>query len=118
MNFSIETVDIGITYPLKICSDFLAESLVIQKLQGSKLTDKRLPKILGDLLRVKNREKCAIIPFLKCSKILDRQATNFTANAPKILDLKSSPEQYIFQKLTLGAPVRRIKSTKSTKFIK
>ena len=29
MNFSIETVD---TYPLKICSDFLAESLVIQKL--------------------------------------------------------------------------------------
>ena len=55
MNFSIETVDISITYPLKICSDFLAESLVIQKLQGSKLTDKRLPKILGDLLRVKNR---------------------------------------------------------------
>ena len=42
-----------------ICSDFLAESLVIRKLQRSKLTfskisakKKRLPKILGDLFRV------------------------------------------------------------------
>ena len=34
-----------------------------------------------------------------------RQARNFTTNVPKILDLKSSSEQYrIFRKLTLGAP--------------
>ena len=31
-----------------------------------------------------------------------RQKRNFTTNVPKILDLKSSSEQ--FQKLTLGAP--------------
>ena len=34
-----------------------------------------------------------------------RQARNFTENDPKILDLKSSSEQIIFRKLTLGAPV-------------
>ena len=34
-----------------------------------------------------------------------RQARNFTANVPKILDLKSSSEQIIFPKLSLGAPV-------------
>ena len=33
-----------------------------------------------------------------------RQARNFTENDPKILDLKSSSEQIIFQKLSLGAP--------------
>ena len=33
-----------------------------------------------------------------------RQATNFTRNDPKILDLKSSSEQIIFRKLSLGAP--------------
>ena len=44
-----------------ICSDYLAESLVIRRLQGSKLTfrkfqpEYRLPKIRGDLLRVKIR---------------------------------------------------------------
>ena len=32
-----------------------------------------------------------------------RQARNFTANVPKILDLKSCSKQ-IFRKLTLGAP--------------
>ena len=32
-----------------------------------------------------------------------RQARNFTTNIPKF-DLKSSSEQIIFQKLTLGAP--------------
>ena len=33
-----------------------------------------------------------------------RQARNFTTNAPKILDLKSSSEQIFFRKLSLGAP--------------
>ena len=33
-----------------------------------------------------------------------RQARNFTENDPKILDLKSSSEQIIFRKLSLGAP--------------
>ena len=33
-----------------------------------------------------------------------RQARNFTTNVLKIVDLKSSSEQIIFQKLTLGAP--------------
>ena len=35
----------------------------------------------------------------------DRQARNFSENDPKILDLKSSSEQIIFRKLSLGAPV-------------
>ena len=35
------------------------------------------------------------------------QARNFTTNAPKILDLKSSSEQIFFRKLSLGAPVKR-----------
>ena len=34
-----------------------------------------------------------------------RQARNFTRNAPKILDLKSSSEQIFSRKLPLGAPV-------------
>ena len=33
-----------------------------------------------------------------------RQAGNFTANAPKILGLKSSSEQIFSRKLPLGAP--------------
>ena len=33
-----------------------------------------------------------------------RQARNFTENDPKILDLKSSSEQIMFRKLSLGAP--------------
>ena len=36
----------------------------------------------------------------------DRQARNFTEKDPKTLDLKSSFEQIIFQKLSLGAPDR------------
>ena len=36
-----------------------------------------------------------------------RQARNFTENDPKILDLKSSSEQIIFRKLSLGAPDHR-----------
>ena len=34
-----------------------------------------------------------------------RQSRNFTTNVSKILDLKSSPEQIFFRKLSLGAPV-------------
>ena len=34
-----------------------------------------------------------------------RQTRNFTTNAPKILDLKSSSEQIFSRKLPLGAPV-------------
>ena len=33
-----------------------------------------------------------------------RQGRNFTTNAPKILDLKSSTEQIFSRKLPLGAP--------------
>ena len=33
-----------------------------------------------------------------------RKARNFTTNAPKILDLKSSSEQIFSRKLPLGAP--------------
>ena len=35
-----------------------------------------------------------------------RQARNFTTNAPKILDLKSSSEQIFSRKLLLGAPAK------------
>ena len=34
-----------------------------------------------------------------------KQARNFTTNVPKILDLKSSSEQILFRKLSLGATV-------------
>ena len=33
-----------------------------------------------------------------------RKARNFTTNAPKVLDLKSSSEQIFSRKLPLGAP--------------
>ena len=36
-----------------------------------------------------------------------RQARNFTTNAPKILDLKSSSELIFSRKLPLGAPESR-----------
>ena len=36
-----------------------------------------------------------------------RQARNLSENDPKILDLKSSSEQIIFRKLSLGAPDKR-----------
>ena len=38
-----------------------------------------------------------------------RQARNFTTTVPKILDLKSSSEQILFRKLSLGAPVKSLK---------
>ena len=40
--------------------------------------------------------------FLKFEN--SRRGTNFSENDPKILDLKSSSEQIIFRKLSLGAP--------------
>ena len=36
---------------------------------------------------------------------MSHEARNFSENDPKILDLKSSSEQIIFRKLSLGAPV-------------
>ena len=36
-----------------------------------------------------------------------RQARNLSENNPKILELKSSSEQIIFRKLSLGAPEKR-----------
>ena len=39
-----------------------------------------------------------------------RQARNLSENDPKILDLKSSSEQIIFRKLSLGAPVQTEKT--------
>ena len=102
-------------YPLKlfICSDFLAESLVIRKLQGSKLTfskisaRKRLPKILAGLFQGKNLLKMGNYTILQMfeNPRRGRQARNFTTNVPKILDLKSSSARTdIFRKLPLGAP--------------
>ena len=44
-----------------------------------------------------------------------RQARNFTTNVPKILDLKSSPEQIFSEKLPLGAPMK-VKSDSSAVF--
>ena len=88
-----------------MCSDSLAESLVIRKLKGSKLTFskilaiKRLPKILGDPSEGKNPLKMGnyTIFWMFENPRRDRQAINFTTNVPKILDLKSSSEQ-IFSK--------------------
>ena len=37
-----------------------------------------------------------------------RQARNLSENDPKILDLKSSSEQIIFRKLSLGAPEKAL----------
>ena len=47
-----------------------------------------------------------IMPFFRCSKILGEagKQKNFTRNASKILDLKSSSEQIFSRKLSLGAP--------------
>ena len=65
-------------YPLKIfyLLDFLVESLVIRKLQGSKLTfskisaRKKAPEKFQVTFQGKNPLKWAIIPFFRCSKIL------------------------------------------------
>ena len=44
-----------------------------------------------------------------------RQVRNFSENDPKILDLKSSSEQIIFKKLSLGAPVSGKEQVKNLK---
>ena len=46
-----------------------------------------------------------------------KQARNFTTNAPKILDLKSSSEQIFSRKLSLGAPVKCRKAKHDGKVI-
>ena len=43
-----------------------------------------------------------------------RQARNFTTNAPKILDVKSSSEQIFSRKLPLGAPENKVIFTHPT----
>ena len=43
-----------------------------------------------------------------------RQARNFTTNAPKILDLKSSSEQIFSRKLPLGALASAMDSADNT----
>ena len=43
-----------------------------------------------------------------------REARKLTTNVPKILDLKSSSEQIISKKLTLGAPVLTFESVEET----
>ena len=43
-----------------------------------------------------------------------RQARNFTTNAPKTLDLKSSSEQIFSRKMPLGAPVTCIDANNNT----
>ena len=66
--------------------------------------EKRLPKILGDLFRVKIRLKWAIIPFFRCSRILGevgKQEILRSENSRSQIVLRTD----IFQKLTLGAPV-------------
>ena len=45
-----------------------------------------------------------------------RQARNFSENDPKFLDLKSSSEQIIFRKLSLGAPEKCIQNV-ARKFV-
>ena len=44
-----------------------------------------------------------------------RQARNLSENNPKMLELKSSSEQIIFKKLSLGAPVSSKEQVKNLK---
>ena len=57
--------------------------------------EKRLPKILGDLFRVKSVKNGQLYRFFRCSKILGEAGKQeiFTTNVPKIIDLKSFSEQ-------------------------
>ena len=54
--------------------------------------EKRLPKILGDLLRLNDPFKMDNYTIFKMfeNPRIGKQARNFTTNVPKILDLKSS----------------------------
>ena len=88
--------------------DFLAESLVIRKLEGSKLTfskisaRKKAPENSRWTFWGKNPLKMG----MRCLKILGEAGKQeiFATNVPKIWDPKSSSEQTFFRKLTLGAP--------------
>ena len=101
--------------PLKffICSDFLAESLVIRKLQGSKLTfpkipaRKKAPENSRGPFQGKNPLKIGDYTIFQMfeNPRRGRQARNFTTNAPKILDLKSSSVQ-IFSENCLQVPLK------------
>ena len=103
---------IFIPYKFFICSDFLAESLVIGKLQGSKLTcskisaRKKAPENFRRPFQGKNLLKMGNFTIFQMfeNPRRGRQARNFTTNVPKILNLKSSSEQIFFRKLSLGAP--------------
>ena len=89
-----------------ICSDFLDESLVMRKLQGSKLTfsnisaRKMFPKILGDLGQLYH--------FWRVQKSQERQASKKFNN--KCSENSRSQIVFrtdIFQKLSLDAPIFR-----------
>ena len=71
---------------------------------------KRLSKILGGLFWGQNPLKMGNYTILQMfeNHRRGRQARNFTTNAQKILDLKSSSEQIFSRKLQLGAPVYNI----------
>ena len=66
---------------------------------------KRLPKILGDLFRVKIRLKWAIIPFFRCPKILGEAGKKFYNKCSENSRSQIVFRTDIFRKLTLGAPV-------------
>ena len=84
-----------------IWSDFLTESLLIQKLWESKLTflkisaRKKAPENPRRPFQVKNPLKMSSYTIFQMfeNPRRGRQARNFTTNVPKILDLKSSTEQ-------------------------
>ena len=81
-----------------MCWDFLAESLVMRKLQGSKLTFSKIsarikaPKNSRSPFYGKNPLKMGNYTIFQMfeNPRRGRQAGNFTTNVPKILDLKSS----------------------------
>ena len=94
-----------------MCSDFLAESLVIRKLQGSKITfskilaRKRLPKILDELFQGKNHLKMGNYTIFYVQKSQDMQTSTKFNNK----NFENSRSQIvfrtdIFRKLSLGAP--------------
>ena len=95
---------VGIFLSPKTCSDFRAESLVIRKLQGSKITFSKISarKKASENSRCpfqgKNPLKMGNYTIFQIFENPRRgTARNFTTNVPKILDLKSSSEQ-IFSK--------------------
>ena len=70
---------------------------------------KAMPKILGDPFRVKSVKNGQLYHILDVRKSLERQASKqFTTNVPKILDLKSSSEQKIFDPLLIRSAGRML----------